>query len=414
MNQPFSYGYALLVGVGASSYAPWSLPMTVSDAAALRQTLVTPGLCAWPDDDAHIRLLSDGAATRQAIQKGLTWLAAQAAADADDSGHGECGPFCAVPRSGGCRLESGLNISHRQGGLGNGSCGPGVLPLVTTSQGGKQMFPTSFHTSDGLSLTCYGELPATGTPQGQVILLHGLGDHSRSLPYRNLAEFLGGRGWAVYGYDWRGHGRSDGLRMFTPSWQQLRDDLHRFVGLVREQTPNGPLFLVGLSLGGLLALNYAQHHPEGLDGVVVAAPAVDASGVPLPVKLVVPLLSRLLPKASLNPGLDLAHIARDANAVREYTGDPLFQTSTTPRLAAEVLTAMAETRAQAPLWRLPLLILHGEADTIVLPQGSARFFEQITASDKERRSYPDAYHNLFIDSNRGQVFADIADWLARH
>lgn len=276
------------------------------------------------------------------------------------------------------------------------------------------MFPASFPASDGLSLACYGDLPATGNPQGRVILLHGLGDHSRSLPYRNLAEFLRGRGWATYGYDWRGHGRSDGPRMFTPAWRQLRDDLHRFVGLVQEQTPGGPLFLIGLSLGGLLALNYAGHFPDGLRGVVAAAPAVDASGVPLPVKLVVPLLSRLLPRASLNPGLDLAHIARDAEAVGEYTGDPLFQTTTTPRLAAEVLNAMAETRAQAPLWRLPLLILHGEADTIVLPQGSARFFEQISAAGKERRSYPDAYHNLFIDSNRGQVFVDIAEWLARH
>lgn len=276
------------------------------------------------------------------------------------------------------------------------------------------MFPTSFHASDGLSLSCYADLASGGGPRGQVLLLHGLGDHSRSLPYRSLAEFLRGRGWATYGYDWRGHGRSDGPRMFTPSWQQLRDDLHGFVGLVQEQMPDGPLFLIGLSLGGLLALNYAGHHPDGLNGVVAVAPAVDASGVPLPVKLVVPLLSRLLPKAALNPGLDLAHIARDAEAVRAYTGDPLFQTTTTPRLAAEVLRAMAETRAQAHLWRLPLLILHGEADTIVLPQGSERFFEQIPAADKERLTYAGAYHNLFIDSNRGQVFADIADWLARH
>lgn len=275
------------------------------------------------------------------------------------------------------------------------------------------MFPTSFHASDGLSLACYGEFPSDD-PRGRVILLHGLGDHSRSLPYRNLAAFLRDRSWAVFGYDWRGHGRSDGPRMFAPSWQQLRDDLHGFAALVQEQMPDKPLFLVGLSLGGLLALNYAQHHPTGLTGVVAAAPAVDASGVPLPVKLVVPLLSRLLPRASLNPGLDLTHIARDAEAVRAYTSDPLLQTTTTPRLAAEVLAAMAETRAQAHHWRLPLLILHGEADTIVLPQGSARFYEQIPAADKERLTYTDAYHNLFIDSNRGQVFADIADWLARY
>ena len=94
MNQTFPHGYALLIGVGASSFPAWSLPMTVYDARAIRETLTTPDLCAWPDDEAHIRLLSDGTATRQAMQEGLDWLAAQAAADPDAtclaffSGHG--------------------------------------------------------------------------------------------------------------------------------------------------------------------------------------------------------------------------------------------------------------------------------------------------------------------------------------
>lgn len=275
------------------------------------------------------------------------------------------------------------------------------------------MFPTSFTSTDGLRLQCYRVRPSTNSHRARVILIHGLGDHGRSLPYRNLADYLCTHQFAVYGFDWRGHGQSEGPRMFTPTWQNLREDLHTFVSLVQSEAPGESLFLIGLSLGSLLALNYAQYHPDGLSGVVAAAPAVDASGVPPLIKWVIPVLSRLLPGASINPGLDLAHISRDATAVQEYTSDPEFQTHTTPRLAAEVLKAMSETNMQASRFGLPLLILHGEADTIVRPAGSAHFLAQVTVTDKERLTYTGAYHNLFIELNRAQVFADIVHWLER-
>ena len=92
MTDPFTHGYALLIGVGRCAYAPWSLPVTVRDMQALRAVLADPALCSYPAD--HIRLLHDDGATRQAILDGLAWLAQQAAADPDAtavvfySGHG--------------------------------------------------------------------------------------------------------------------------------------------------------------------------------------------------------------------------------------------------------------------------------------------------------------------------------------
>ncbi len=94
MSDTFTHGYALLVGVGASAYAGWSLPVTVKDARALRAALTDAHFCAYPDDADHVRLLHDAGATRAAILNGLTWLAERAVADPEAtvvvyySGHG--------------------------------------------------------------------------------------------------------------------------------------------------------------------------------------------------------------------------------------------------------------------------------------------------------------------------------------
>lgn len=98
MRERFQHGYALLVGVGTTQVPSWSLPATVADMRALHRVLVDPDLCAYIDDDQHVRLLHDVGATRQAILEGLDWLRACAAADAEAtvvlffSGHGFMDP----------------------------------------------------------------------------------------------------------------------------------------------------------------------------------------------------------------------------------------------------------------------------------------------------------------------------------
>jgi hypothetical protein len=94
MSNVFTHGYALLVGVGETAYPKWSLPVTVKDVGAIRSILTDPNLCAYPDDEGHIRLLHDDSSTRSDILDGLAWLQEQAATDPEAtvvvyfSGHG--------------------------------------------------------------------------------------------------------------------------------------------------------------------------------------------------------------------------------------------------------------------------------------------------------------------------------------
>jgi hypothetical protein len=94
VSQTFDRGYALLIGIGQCQESQFSLPVTVKDMQALRQVLVNPNFCAYPDDDRHLRWLHDVGATRQAILDGLTWLQERATEDPNAtvivyySGHG--------------------------------------------------------------------------------------------------------------------------------------------------------------------------------------------------------------------------------------------------------------------------------------------------------------------------------------
>ncbi len=270
--------------------------------------------------------------------------------------------------------------------------------------------PDSFASDDGLALRCWTAVPA-GVPRGRVVLVHGFGEHARSLPCRLLTEALLQRSFVTCGFDLRGHGLSPGPRMDTPSWEHLRADVKAFLDLVQADGPRLPTFLLGNSLGGLLALDAAIHGPTSLAGVVALAPAVDESGVPGTVRLVVPLLARIAPRLPIDPGLDLASLSRDRELAESYLADPLFQRRTTPRLGAAVLGAMRTTRRRAGHLAVPLLMLHGEADRVVPAAGSAAFFAAAGSRDRTRIAYPGAGHNLPIETCRARVFADIAEWL---
>jgi uncharacterized caspase-like protein len=98
MANSFDRGYALLIGVGECEYPKWSLPVTVNDVTAVREILVDPTLCGYPNDDRHIRLLCNAEANRAAILAGLEWLKEVADRDPEAtivvyySGHGWLNP----------------------------------------------------------------------------------------------------------------------------------------------------------------------------------------------------------------------------------------------------------------------------------------------------------------------------------
>jgi alpha-beta hydrolase superfamily lysophospholipase len=245
-------------------------------------------------------------------------------------------------------------------------------------------------------------------PRATLINLHGLGDHSSLYPA--LPEHFVPHDIAVHAFDLRGHGRSGGQRAYLDDWNDYREDLDTFVRLVAGRSA-GRAFLLGNSLGGLAVLDSALHHGCRLSGVIAAAPALGQVGVPRVLMAAGRILSRVWPRFSLRTGMNLGGISRDPAAVRTVIDDPLFHSVGTARLSTEVVATIERVQRLAPSLDLPVLLLHGGADTMVSPEGTRAFFARLTVPDRELIEYPDAYHALFADLDAPRVLADLREWI---
>ncbi len=248
-----------------------------------------------------------------------------------------------------------------------------------------------------------------------LAIVHGLGAHSDR--YKNVIQHLIPKQYAVYGFDLRGHGRSPGQQGYINRWSDFREDLRAFLELIKTQHPKTPIFLLGHSLGSVIVLDYALRYPQEastLGGVITLAPALGKVGVSKTRLLIGKLLSRVWPRFTLNTGLDLSASSRDENIIAAYAQDSLRHTRGSARLATEFFATVDWVNTHAADWQLPLLILHGGADRVTLPEGGKIFYQRVSSPDKLRIEYPGAYHELQNDLNYQEVLADLENWLERH
>lgn len=272
----------------------------------------------------------------------------------------------------------------------------------------------SFAAHDGLRLFRQSWRPDAGT-RAAVVNLHGLGDHSGL--HRPLVEHLVATGIAVHGFDFRGHGRSPGARAYIESWADFREDLHRFLADEATAEPGLPLLVTGVSLGGLVALEYvlgrnaAARAEAPILGVAALAPPLGDVGVPPLLMALGRVLSRVWPRFSLEAGMDLTGLSRDPAAAAEVLSDPLFHRRGTARLSTEVTAAIARVQAAAPALATPVLLQHGTADRMVPPEGSRRFAAAAGPRWCTLIEYPGAYHALAADLDAATVLADLSAWI---
>lgn len=255
----------------------------------------------------------------------------------------------------------------------------------------------------------------TWQPAGEMIaalvVVHGFGEHSNR--YHNLVNHFVPRGYAVHAFDLRGHGQSAGQRGYIEPWTDLREDVAAFLRLIeRDETP-APVFMLGHSFGGVVALDYCLHADQLPDGLICSAPVLGEVGIPQVLWRVAALLDRVWPRFSLDNGLRDTDISRDVEVIRALRADPLRHKRGTARLAIELRRAVAGVHAHAARLRTPLLIVHGTADRVADIGGSRAFIKAAGSADKELREYAGGYHELFNDLEKERVLAETEAWVER-
>jgi len=269
-----------------------------------------------------------------------------------------------------------------------------------------------FQSEDGLQLFYQSWLPDQA-PKAVLVIVHGLGEHSSR--YAHVVDHLVTKGFGVFAFDLRGHGRSsDRPTAHVNSWSEYLSDVKLFLRLVGEEMRDLPLFLMGHSLGGLIVLEYALDNPNGLRGVIASGPTVGAVDAPPLLLFIGRILSRLLPGVSMATRLNVDALSRDPKVVQAYRDDSLITGKATARWSTEFTKAIDRTRDRAGEFKLPLLILQGQADTLVPAEGSQAFFHRVASADKKRITYPGGYHEPHNDIQHEQVVADLQRWLEGH
>ncbi|MGZ3514714.1 MAG: alpha/beta hydrolase [Thermodesulfobacteriota bacterium] len=249
-----------------------------------------------------------------------------------------------------------------------------------------------------------------GEPKAILLIVHGLAEHSGR--YMNLVNHLVPLGYAVHGFDHPGHGKSDGTRVYVERFEDYTDTIKVYFDRMR---PAKPVFLVGHSMGGLIAALYLLDHQREMTGAVLSGPAVKVPGKITPTTVLVgKMFSALMPRFGLL-GLDAEGVSRDPAVVQAYINDPLVHSGKiTARLAAEMLKAMQHISAQASKITLPIMIVQGTADRLVDPAGARMLYDAVGSADKEIKIYEGFYHEVFNEPERERVLHDVERWIEVH
>ncbi len=254
-------------------------------------------------------------------------------------------------------------------------------------------------------------------PEGEVkavlLVVHGLGEYCGR--YMNVVNHFVPLGYAVYGLDHIGHGKSDGAREYVERFEDFTDNLTTYYTMVTGWQVGKPVFLLGHSLGGLIATYYLLDHQASFKGAIISAPAIKIGAGISPATITMgKILSVVMPKAGVL-ALDAGAISRDPQVVSTYANDPLvFHGKTPARLAAEMLKAMQRVTAELGKITLPFIAVQGGQDKLVDPAGAQMLYDRASSKDKTIKIYDGLYHEVFNEPERARVLSDVETWLAAH
>lgn len=242
-------------------------------------------------------------------------------------------------------------------------------------------------------------------PWAEVVLVHGLGEHSGR--YEHVGEYLAAAGISVHAYDQRGFGGSGGDRADIDRWSRYHDDLEDRLDAIRDRGAGRRVVTYGHSMGALVVLGYLLGDRPMPDLAVLSAPGVDSS-VAAWRKALARVLGRIAPRVSMGNGIDPRDLSRDPAVVAAYRVDPANWHRATVRFGALGLAEQDRVKAALGDLRVPSLVINGADDALVPPAVSEPLARVASVT---RVVHPGLVHEIHNEPEWRVVLDGVVDWL---
>lgn len=257
--------------------------------------------------------------------------------------------------------------------------------------------------SDGVEL--FTRSWTADDPRYEVLLVHGLGEHSGR--WSEPMSHLTARGANVFAYDLRGHGHSSGERTDIDRFDRFYDDISEMAAAA-VATSGRPWVLYGHSLGGLQAAGYLiEMRNPAPNLAVLSAPAM-AANVPVVLRAAAAVFGRISPGLRVANSIKGEQLSKDPAVGEKYFADELVDTKPTARFGKRFFDEQARLADKHGTITTPTLVIHGADDPLVPPSASAGL---ANSESVDRRLYPTLRHELHNEPEGAEVLADVADWI---
>lgn len=334
-----------------------------------------------------------------------------------------------------------------------------AAPKVTTT--------TRYITSqDKYGTMLFEETNAVENAKGVVVVVHGATEHHSRYDY--ITKKLNEAGYTVYRIDNRGHGKSANPyvnntipRGHIDDWHNFVGDIHTLVHMAKKENPGQNIFLVGHSLGAMTVQSYGIKYPGDVKGIVstgggifinptteknsqkaerITSPNLTAAErkakpnptTKLPLQQVTSYQSKLLPLALKDPGnfavpspitsvrpkvYNLAPgkgVCTDRAVADDYKYDPLINKFMTPGMMQQMAVGQLYNAFNAPNFKEPTLIMHGEADGLMPPYLDDNWLNAISSKDKTSYLWTGLMHEIYNEPVKNEPIKITVDWINNH
>lgn len=253
--------------------------------------------------------------------------------------------------------------------------------------------------------------------KASVVFVHGTGEHIGR--YEEIFQTFAELGYSCFGFDQRGFGRSEGESGHIDAFSDYVEDLAKFIAdIVRLAEPTKAVFLLGHSMGSIVALAYSLKYASKIQGLLIFS---------CPLNLVTCLAnlgcfigdgwpSAVMPKLKLPNCIDPEELSDNSTNIQAFMTDPYAFNKVSLSWLREFKLARDKIQRDAQQIMLPVLINHGDADKIAAPSSATTLFAALGSNDKTLHIYPDLKHELLnhCPVQRATVLEQTFAWLKQH